>query len=74
MQFMLVGAVRNDGRDGAFGEPAADARSAVSLVTEQVYRRTAFGQEALQQWLEEAALVSLAGRNQHFQRQPVAIG
>jgi len=71
---MLVGAVRNDGCDGACGEPAADGWGAVSLVPQQVYRRPAFGQEALQQRLEEAALVSLAGRNQHFQRQSVAIG
>jgi len=70
---MLVGAVRNDGRDGAFGEPAADARSAVSLSPSRCIGVRP-SQEALQQWLEEAALVSLAGRNQHFQRQPVAIG
>jgi hypothetical protein len=61
MELMLVGAVGDDGCDRAFGEPAADAWGAVALVAEQVGGGSALRQKALQQRLEEAALVPLTG-------------
>jgi len=62
MQFMLVGAVRNDGVMERSEEPAADARALYPLSPSSV---SAYGLRpgGAQQWLEEAALVSLAGRN-----------
>jgi len=69
MQFMLVGAVRNDGRDGAFGEPAADARSAVSLSRAGV-SAYAFGQRRSSSGSKKQ-LSCRWPRNQHFQRSPL---
>ena len=46
----------------------------MALVAEQVGGCATLIQNTLQQWLEEAAFMPLAGRNEHFQRQPAAVG